>query len=554
MTGKAPAVAKRIFDTYADALAYANDVNDSAIEGLVLSVVADTEEKNGVYFVQQVAVPAVEADPEKGIEAVDAIPAVLVKLGSEDNANSGVADVDGKLTQESLDREAADQAILDTIGSIESGKTVMGVIADEVTARENAVSAETSAREAAVQSIEDTIGEVPENKTVVKMIEEAQAAAEAAATKIADKDSGHVTVSVEQDETTGALTYTISESDIASAQALSDEIDRAVAAEAELAQAIATEQARAEGKEGELAQAIAGEADARKNAIAALDAEVTSTGGTHVTVKVTEVDGVITAVNVTESDIASADVLASVKADVDAFFKDAEFAESAKDTLKELQEYISSDLEGAASMMSAITKNAQAIADEEAARKDAIAALDAEVISKDGTHVTVKVTEVDGVITAVNVTESDIASAAATTAAIEAETSARKTAMSAETAVREAKEAELAQAITDEADARKTAMSAETAVREAKEAELAQAIATETSAREDADSKLSSRLDAIEAVEVTGKDAIVVNASGATEHKEVSLKLAKQPAEGEAGVVLSQTEDGLKATLQWGTF
>ena len=88
MTGKAPAVAKRIFDTYADALAYANDVNDSAIEGLVLSVVADTDVAlNGVYFVQQAAAPAVEADEEKGIEAVDAKSAILVKLGSEAGAN-----------------------------------------------------------------------------------------------------------------------------------------------------------------------------------------------------------------------------------------------------------------------------------------------------------------------------------------------------------------------------------------------------------------------------------------------------------------------------------
>lgn len=42
----------------------------------------------------------------------------------------------------------------------------------------------------------------------------------------------------------------------------------------------------------------------------------------------------------------------------------------------------------------------------------AIAGLDAEITSKDGSHVTVKVTEVDGKITAVNVTEADIASAA----------------------------------------------------------------------------------------------------------------------------------------------
>ena len=81
-----------------------------------------------------------------------------------------------------------------------------------------------------------------------------------------------------------------------------------------------------------------------------------------------------------------------------------------------------------------------------------------------------------------------------------------------------------------------------------------QAISNEATARTAADEALDGRLDALEAVKVTGKDAIVVSASGATENKDVSLKLATQPAEGEAGVVLSQDTNGLKATLQWGTF
>ena len=90
MSDKAPAVAKRIFDTYEHALVYANDANDSAIEGLVLSVVADTDALNGVYFVQQVGVAAIEADEEKGIEAVDAIPAILVKLSSKDYTDTEI--------------------------------------------------------------------------------------------------------------------------------------------------------------------------------------------------------------------------------------------------------------------------------------------------------------------------------------------------------------------------------------------------------------------------------------------------------------------------------
>ena len=57
--------------------------------------------------------------------------------------------------------------------------------------------------------------------------------------------------------------------------------------------------------------------------IAKLDADVTSAETGKVKVQVVEVDGKVTEVHVTESDIASAATLAEVKADVDAFFKDA---------------------------------------------------------------------------------------------------------------------------------------------------------------------------------------------------------------------------------------
>ena len=63
MTGKAPEVAKRIFNTYNDAFAYADDINDSAIEGLTLTVVNDND-KNGVYFVKSVRKPSIIAKLE----------------------------------------------------------------------------------------------------------------------------------------------------------------------------------------------------------------------------------------------------------------------------------------------------------------------------------------------------------------------------------------------------------------------------------------------------------------------------------------------------------
>ena len=53
-TGKAPVIAKRIWATLADAQAYVNEKTDTAIAGLQLSVINDTEANNGIYFVKSV--------------------------------------------------------------------------------------------------------------------------------------------------------------------------------------------------------------------------------------------------------------------------------------------------------------------------------------------------------------------------------------------------------------------------------------------------------------------------------------------------------------------
>lgn len=107
-------------------------------------------------------------------------------------------------------------------------------------------------------------------------------------------------------------------------------------------------------------------------AIQALDADVSSTNGSKVKVQVVETNGKITQVNVTETDIASAAVLAEVKEDVDNFFNDASFVENARDTLKELQEYIDSDLSAAATMSQNIT-DAKNTATAAQSRTDALA-------------------------------------------------------------------------------------------------------------------------------------------------------------------------------------
>lgn len=78
MTGKAPAVAKRIFSTKVDAQAYVDDPKDSAIEGLTLSVIKDTEDNNGVYFVNKVG-------------TAEGTPGELIKLESSSDATTDIS-------------------------------------------------------------------------------------------------------------------------------------------------------------------------------------------------------------------------------------------------------------------------------------------------------------------------------------------------------------------------------------------------------------------------------------------------------------------------------
>ena len=450
MTGKAPAVAKRIFDTYADALAYANDVNDSAIEGLVLSVVADDADKNGVYFVQQVAVAAVEADEEKGIEAADAIPAVLVKLGSADAAAGDTADA-LQTAKDYTDQEvkkladgavsANTKAIAVLNGSAETEGSVAKAVADEK-----------ALREAAEKDITDRLDviEGEAEGSIKKALADAKSYTD---TKVDELDatvtgaSAHVSVEIVEEN--GKLTaVTVAETDIASASGLtkniSDETERAEAAESALASRLAVIEGEAEGS---IKKALADAKAYADEKVSGLDATVgsqTVAEGKHVAVEVVEVDGKLTAVTVVEKDIASADALtAEVSAreaadtainnkigsvaegkTVVKMIEDAQAtAEAAATKLTEKTEGhvtvsgVKDETTGAWTYTIAENDIASAsgvsatISAETAAREAAIAALDA-TVTGEGTYVDVTVSQVDGVITSVTIAENDIASAA----------------------------------------------------------------------------------------------------------------------------------------------
>lgn len=114
---------------------------------------------------------------------------------------------------------------------------------------------------------EDLIAEAVDSLDITAALEESD-------------EAGHITVSINQ-ENGKIKDLSVESEDIASAALLGEKTDDST-------------KDTAFGK-------IALEAKTRKEAIEALDAEVTSTDGTNVVVKVTEEDGVITAVNVTDS-------------------------------------------------------------------------------------------------------------------------------------------------------------------------------------------------------------------------------------------------------------
>ena len=208
-----------------------------------------------------------------------------------------------------------------------------------------------------------------------------------------------------------------------------------------VADAVAAEKSRAEGKEGELKTAIDNEKTARENAINALDANVDSTGGSHVTVHVTEADGVITSVTVAESDIASASSLTAEantrKADDDAIIAKigtvgtgttvVGMISAEADRAVAAEASLQAQIGQAATGESVATGLHKEIADVKDAYEKAINALDATVggtAIAEGNHVAVQVVEENGKLKSLTVTENDIASASALTAEIGRATSA----------------------------------------------------------------------------------------------------------------------------------
>ena len=462
MTGKAPAVSKRIFDTLADAQAFANDYNDSAIEGLLLSVVADGN-NNGVYFVKSIKTGA------------DAAAAQLEKLST---SNAAAGDLSGALA--ALDY--ADTAVVDEYVSAisqEDGKISVNraKFADAIVAKD----------------AEGKNVKLSEKFTAIDTaIADAQAAAIASGTKIVkDATAGNITVTESKDTETGALTYTIGQSDIASAALLGTVNDEATAntafgkaaaaqAEAELvagdllvvqqslaetgtvgskikanADAIATLNGDAT-KAGSVSKAVAdakaelvGDAAADYNTLGKLEDKIQEVAGaakSYEIVAVTEglasnvkeafklvdedgvqagaqinvyKDSALKSITLEGADGAKQELVYTytladgteevVRVDVSKFLAEAEFKNGLE--VSSVDGTVSVKIDEASEAFLSVSESGVKLSGVQNAIDSKVSGLNADVSSAEGGKVKVNVVEAAGVITGVTVTESDIASA-----------------------------------------------------------------------------------------------------------------------------------------------
>lgn len=119
-TGKAPLIAKRIFATYADAEGYALDDKDSAVPGLMLTVIADSDPlKNGLYFVKA----------QDGTDNVEGLVGPFATVADVQNATPTI-EYDKEITDDATDDKAPSTKAVKTY--VDGVKATIDTITDQL--------------------------------------------------------------------------------------------------------------------------------------------------------------------------------------------------------------------------------------------------------------------------------------------------------------------------------------------------------------------------------------------------------------------------------------
>ena len=236
------------------------EVNDKSKKGQFLKYVytlADGTEKT-VYVDMSKLVD--QAEVEKGIQAIDG--KLSIKLADGNEADFLTVDANGlKLSGVKTAIDNAQKAVQDKLDAEitratqaeEANKTAIGVNAAAIAKLNGDKTTNGSVAKAVADAKAELLGDAAtEYNTLGKLEDKIQALdvkAAQAHTEVLAKGDGHVRVAV-ADSTDGThKVVTVSEDDIASANALTAEITRAKGAEAENAAAISAEASRAQAAE-----------------------------------------------------------------------------------------------------------------------------------------------------------------------------------------------------------------------------------------------------------------------------------------------------------------
>lgn len=223
------------------------------------------------------------------------------------------------------------------------------------------------------------VGEVAEGKTVVGMIEDVIADAYDD-TEVRELISGLDTNKADKTQVATDIAAAVKAEEDARKEAVAgvhgevDSLEQTVAGnKTAIEGTVATLEQKVDANESD----IEGKMTALTGRVAANETAVKTTLPNAINAEKERAEG-------KEEELAGA--IAAVKEDVDAFFADADMTASAKDTLKELQEYIASDESGASAMAASIKANADAIDAVEAdvAKRALQASLDTAVSTLEG--------------------------------------------------------------------------------------------------------------------------------------------------------------------------
>ena len=168
-TDKVPIIAKRIWNTYDEALAWVNDDKQFAIVGLQLSVINDSDpKKNGVYFVSKIGEGAIDENGNKtGGEIIKvgsgegsmAIPNFTIKEGTTDKVEEATSDNIGQIIYITTGTDSFPAGPYIVTGSGTVAKlgttTASGDLAGDVTALKGRM----GEAESAIETLESAIGD-----------------------------------------------------------------------------------------------------------------------------------------------------------------------------------------------------------------------------------------------------------------------------------------------------------------------------------------------------------------------------------------------------------